>query len=129
MSSAAPRTKLMTVAKVTGPVNQLGQPGWSALGGLAPGALAGRLGGRLAGRPARGEPPPAVVTGQLVGPRGFGATARAGHHRGVDRRLRRTADRLRVAQVGPVQAVAEPPGEEGAAERVPGPTVSTTGAA
>src|SRR5690242_11946799 len=64
----------------------------------------------LSGRLLRGQPPPAVVTGQLVGPRGFGAAARGGYHRGEDGRLGRGAHRLRVSQVGPAQAVADPPG-------------------
>jgi len=60
------------------------------------------------------------VAGQLVGPRRFGAAARAGHDRGVDGRLGGLADQVRVAEVGPAVAVARPPGEEGPAERVAG---------
>ena len=75
------------------------------------------------------QPLPAVVTGQLVGPRGFGAAARGGHHRGEDGRLgrgRTASASARSARPRPLpihQVRKAPPNAS------PAPTVSTTGAA
>src|ERR1700734_4098301 len=100
----APRTKEITVANVTAPVNQdhtgpVGRcgSGESGLVGLDAG-LTGLDAGLTGLGPGLGrQPGPAVVTGQLARPRRFGAAAGAGHDRGVDRRLGGPAHSLRVA--------------------------------
>ena len=61
------------------------------------------------------------MAGSSWSPRRFGAAAGAGDRRRIDRRLRRAAHGRWLAHVGLAEAVAHPPGQERAAERVAGP--------
>src|ERR1039457_4588765 len=90
-------------------------------GGLAfLGVLTGLTGLRGRGLRGRGQPAPAVMPGQLMGPGRLRAAAGAGDHRREDRGRGRAAQSRQIAEVGWAKPVAHPPGQEGSAERVTG---------